>query len=209
MCFHSKQTKGAKELKNRFKAEFPNEGEYAPQVNLNGFEHPSTPIITNSSPDEIQLFQWGLIPHWAKDTSIQNSTLNARIETLNEKPSFESIITQRCLILADGFYEWKWHDKKGKNKEKYLISIPDNEAFAFAGLWSKWIHPINQQTINSYTIITTEANELMAEIHNSTKRMPVILNKKHERTWLNGSSEFVLENNLIATSLDPRLDLFR
>lgn len=114
MCFHSKQSKKAQELKTRFNAKFPKEENYSPKSNLNGFEHPLTPIITNEEPNEIQLYQWGLIPYWAKDTSIQNNTLNAKIETLNEKASFKSIVDQRCLVLVDGFYEWQWYDSKGK-----------------------------------------------------------------------------------------------
>lgn len=208
MCFHSKQSKKAQELKTRFKAKFPQEENYSPKSNLNGFEHPLTPVITSEAPDEIQMYQWGLIPYWAKDTSIQNNTLNAKIETLSEKASFKSIVTQRCLVLVDGFYEWQWHDSKGKNKEKYLMTLKDNEAFTFAGLWSRWTNPINQQIVNSYTIITTEADELMARIHNSKKRMPIILTEETEKLWLQGKSDIVINHNIIATSLEPRIDLF-
>ena len=128
----------------------------------------------------------GLIPFWAKDDSIKQYTLNAKIETLNEKPAFKNSVKNRCLVIADGFYEWKWLDEKGRKKQKYLITLPDSDLFAFAGIWSEWQNKSTGEIINSYSIITTEANELMAEIHNSKKRMPVILTKKNEKDWLGG-----------------------
>jgi putative SOS response-associated peptidase YedK len=126
MCFHSKQSKSAQELKQRFNAKFKDENLYQPNI-YNAFQHPKTPIITNKQPDEIQLFNWGLIPYWAKDNTIKKNTLNARIETIQEKPSFRNVINNRCLILADGFYEWQWLDEKGKLKKKYELTLPNNE----------------------------------------------------------------------------------
>jgi putative SOS response-associated peptidase YedK len=104
--------------------------------------------------------------------------------------------SKRCLVLADGFYEWKWLDPKGKSKQKYLLTLPDNKAFAFAGLWNTWTNRNTGETLNTYTIITTAANELMSEIHNTKKRMPVILNPEAEKNWLDGG-EFVMQNDLI------------
>ena len=115
---------------------------------------------------------------------------------------------QLCLILTNGFYEWKWLDEKGKKKEKFLICIEHNALFSFAGLWSTWINPLNKKIIKTYTILTTQANTLMSEIHNSTKRMPIILTQETENNWLTGSSDFEINHNLIATSLQPRADLF-
>ena len=198
MCFHSKQTKSAQELKHRFKAEFPNESLYKPTI-YNGFQHPKTPIITNDKNKTIQMCSWGLIPPWAKNTDIQRVTLNARIETLDKKPSFKSVINNRCLILSDGFYEWQWLDKKGKEKQKYLITAPNETAFAFAGLWSQWIDKTTGEVIKSYTIITTQANHLMSKIHNTKKRMPVILNPNNENDWLMGNAINSNNMNLIAT----------
>jgi putative SOS response-associated peptidase YedK len=186
MCFFSKISKTATELQNRFNAKFENENEFQPS-NYNGFEFPKTPVITNSDIHKIQLFYWGLIPHWAKDTAIRKNTLNARIETIHEKPSFKNSINNRCLVITDGFYEWQWLDEKGKNKKKYLITLLDNKAFAFAGLWNEWVDKGTGEKIKTYTILTTEANELLSIIHNSKKRMPVILNEKNEMNWLNGN----------------------
>lgn len=116
MCYHSKQTKSAQELKHRFKATFFEEEEYTPTI-YNGFSFPKTPVITNADTHNIQLFNWGLIPPWAKDKDIRKNTLNARYETLSEKPSFKSSLKNRCIVLSDGFYEWQWLDEKGKNKQ--------------------------------------------------------------------------------------------
>ena len=198
MCFHSKQTADATKLKNRFKASLINsESEFQSNV-YNGFTHPKTPVITNENPDLIQLFEWGLIPSWANDKKIQDVTLNARIETITEKPSFKGSLNQKCLILLDGFYEWKWLDSKGKEKQKYLISLPDNEPFAVAGLWSMWINDVNEQLF-SYTMITAEARGIMREIHNTKLRMPVILTEGNERSWLMGKTKADIVPNLVAT----------
>lgn len=195
MCFHSKLSKSAQELEHRFKATFKDKAAYKPSI-YNGFEFPQTPVISNQQPDVIQLFQWGLIPNWAKDDSIKKHTLNARIETINEKPAFRNVANNRCLILCDGFYEWKWLDPKGKAKQKYLLTLPHDEAFAFAGIWSEWVDKSSGEIIHSYSILTTQAEGLMSEIHNSKKRMPIILAKEYEKKWLQGE-ELHTENHLL------------
>ena len=136
MCFHSKQTASAVQLQNRFKATLAEPDAIFQSEHYHGFEHPKTPIITNAEPELIQLYQWGLIPFWAKNDEIKKSTLNARIETITEKPSFQHVTHRKCLILLNGFYEWQWLDEKGKQKQQYLISLPDDEPFALAGLSS-------------------------------------------------------------------------
>ena len=185
MCFHSKQSKDAQTLENRFKAKVKKNVLFQSGY-FNGFTYPKTPIISNVNPTEIDNYNWGLIPAWAKDKTIQQHTLNAKIETLNEKPSFKNNIKNRCLVIADGYYEWQWLDPKGKNKQKYLITLTSEEPFAFAGIWSEWIDINTGELIKTYSIITTEANDLMAEIHNNKKRMPIILNNDNELLWLNG-----------------------
>ena len=200
MCFHSKQSKSAQELQHRFNAKFENIDMFQPAI-YNGFLFPKTPVITNKSTDTIQLFNWGLIPHWAKDDSIKKYTLNAKIETIHKKPSFRNVVKKRCLILVDGFYEWKWLDEKGKNKQKYLITLPDNDAFSIGGLYSEWVDKTTGEVIHTYTILTTEANALMSEIHNTKKRMPVILNKEIEQKWLTGQIDNLTEIKLVATEI--------
>lgn len=200
MCFHSKQSKSAQELKNRFKVNFENEMIYDPAI-YNGFQFPKTPVITNTQPENIQLYQWGLIPFWAKDDSIKKNTLNARIETIKEKPSFRNVVNNRCLVIADGFYEWQWLDEKGKQKQKYELHLPNNEIFAFAGLWSEWIDRETGEIINTYTILTMEANALMRKIHNTKKRMPIILSPENETKWLNGQELVIQNDDLRATAI--------
>ena len=126
------------------------------------------------------------MPTWAKDKTFRKNLLNAKIETIKELPSFRNSVKNRCLVLVDGFYEWKWLDEKGKNKEKYHIKLPDHEAFAMAGIWSNWVDKETGEILKTYTIVTTEADALISQIHNTKKRMPVILTPENEEKWLNG-----------------------
>ncbi|NNK82569.1 MAG: SOS response-associated peptidase [Flavobacteriaceae bacterium] len=199
MCFHSKLSKKAQDIESRFDAKFNNIKQYTSRDNINGFAFPKTPVIANLKRDIIQQFSWGLIPFWAKDNTIRKYTLNAKIETLHEKPSFRNVMDNRCLVITDGFYEWQWLDPKGKQKQKYLITFPENQLFTFGGIWSEWVEKVTGEIVNSYSIVTTEANTFMAEIHNSKKRMPVILTKENETRWLDGET--------INTFKKPKIDL--
>ena len=135
-------------------------------------------VIQQNGDNRLLMLRWGLIPYWAKDVSIGNKLINARAETLEEKPSFRNSLEQkRCLVLADGFYEWK---SEGRVKKPYRITLQDVGTFSFAGLWDSWLSPEGQR-INSCTIITTTPNKLMEPIHN---RMPVILPQNMEPVWL-------------------------
>ncbi|MDR3539433.1 MAG: SOS response-associated peptidase [Desulfosporosinus sp.] len=143
---------------------------------------------------QLALFRWGLIPFWAKDPSIGNKLINARAETVDEKPSFKhSLQRKRCLIVVDGFYEWK---KEGTTKKPYRITLGSKEIFGFAGLWDTWKSPAGD-IVNSCSIITTTPNNLMAPIHN---RMPVILSRESEQLWLNQS---IVESSLLKSLLVP------
>ncbi len=127
------------------------------------------PVILNSEPTTINLCRWGLIPSWAKEERIGNRMINARAETLLQKPSFRiPFKKQRCLVLTDGFYEWK---KTSDGKIPHRVSMRDDEPFAFAGIWEVWKTP-DGEDVKSFSIITTEPNELMKPLHN---RMPVII----------------------------------
>lgn len=207
MCFHTIQSKLALQIEKRFNAKIKDKKEFAPNGHINGFTFPKTPIITNEHPEIIEHYNWGLIPHWAKDDHIKAMTLNAKIETIEDKPSFRDVTTQRCLVIANGFYEWQWLDSKGKNKVKYEIGIGNEDLFAFAGLYSHWTDTITGEIHNTYTIITTEANPLMAEIHNIKKRMPVILHPEDEQKWLEIASfnqfAYPYSVDLIATKTPP------
>jgi putative SOS response-associated peptidase YedK len=184
MCFHSKQSKSATQVEKRFKAKIDNIPAFTPHENINGFDFPSTPVIIDDKPEIITHYNWGLIPEGSQNDEIRKLTLNARIETIEEKPSFKNSENKRCLVIANGFYEWQWLDSKGKHKNKYEIGIDNNDLFAFAGIYANWIDTITGEVRNTYAIVTTAANPLMAEIHNIKKRMPVILKKEDETKWL-------------------------
>lgn len=136
------------------------------------------PVLTAEKPLHLSLFRWGLIPSWAKDPSIGNKLLNARAETLSEKPAFREAFSQRrCLIPADGFYEWK---ASPYGKIPQHIHHKNRSLLTFAGLWESWKDAEGRE-IRSYTIITTSPNQLMAEIHD---RMPVIISPEERAIWL-------------------------
>ncbi len=148
-------------------------------------------IINDHGTEQTQLI-WGLIPFWAKDKSISSRLINARAETIAERPTFKhSFERRRCLILASGFYEWK--KISGSKKIPYFVKLESTSLFFFAGLWDKWIAP-NGEFMQTATIITTEPNAIMADIHN---RMPVILSRESSLIWLdNHSSEQSLRSLL-------------
>ncbi len=143
---------------------------------------PTQDILTvlNTAPPKLTFTHWGLIPFWAKDKKIGYKMINARAETLATKSSFrEPLKKRRCIVFADGFYEWKSENKM--TKTPYFIHMKDNEPFAFACLWDHRTDKETGETINSSTIITTDANPLIGEIHN---RMPVILEPDAFKVWL-------------------------
>ncbi len=151
-------------------------------------------IVNREGENWLEKFHWGLVPFWAKDISIGNKMINARGETVATKPSFRNAFKKRrCLILADGFYEWK--GKKGQ-KQPMLLTLPEGNPFAFAGLWETWNKKDDTDSIyKSCAIITTDASESVREIHH---RMPVILKPEVYEAWLDPDNQdaAVLENIL-------------
>lgn len=159
---------------------------------------PSQPVavIPNDGLNRLDFFNWGLIPFWAKDKKIGNRLINARSETLAEKPSFRgSFKYKRCLVLADGFYEWRKVPGVSTKTPMY-IHMKDKKPFAFAGLWDNW-HSKDGSEIRTCTIITTEPNSLIAEIHN---RMPVILPADTYSDWLHEGEH---DQALLSSFLKP------
>ncbi|MDJ0812680.1 MAG: SOS response-associated peptidase [Woeseiaceae bacterium] len=164
--------------------------------------------IRNGEDDdpELVMLRWGLVPFWAKDPSIGNRMINARAETVAEKPAFRAAYRhRRCLVLADGFYEWH---REGSVKTPYYISSADGEPFAFAALWENWNSKESDDSIQSTTLITTEANDFMASLHH---RMPVVLTPDTARRWLQGGDDalaFALEHTpeLRAWAVDRRVN---
>jgi len=190
MCFHLAATAAAKTLEARFDAMFPESNLFEPAEEFNAFAHPKLPVITAEKTDQIDLFNWGLVPAWVKDNAMadkmKKATLNARVETAFDKPSFRDPMRfKRCIIPATAFYEWKHVQTRVEpksprtitDKVKYKIST-DQDVFAFAGLWDSW------KEWKGFSILTMPANPLMARIHNSAKRMPFILTPENEKKWL-------------------------
>jgi putative SOS response-associated peptidase YedK len=157
---------------------------------------PSQQILAITQEDEerkANLFRWGLIPFWSKDPSIGNKLINARAETLDEKPSFKHLIKRkRCLIVSDGFYEWKKEEGK---KQPYFIQMKSRKAFALAGLWDAWRD--KDDCVYTCTIITTVPNDLMKPLHS---RMPVILDEEQEKIWLDSN---ITDSTYLKTLLTP------
>lgn len=147
----------------------------APTQPVAVIRHPSENVGT---PRQLVMLRWGLVPSWATDPKIGNRLINARAETVAEKPAFRAALRRRrCLVAADGFYEWR---RAGATKQPYFIHLADDRPFAFAGLWERWEGP-DHTVLETCAVITTEANELMASIHD---RMPVILSPDDYALWL-------------------------
>ncbi len=155
-----------------------------PQYNIAPTQSIATVTVSlETMQRQFQFMRWGLIPSWAKDMKIGSKMINARSETVAEKPAFRSAIKhRRCLIIADGFYEWQ---PQGKKKQPYYFQMANNEPFALAGLWENWRSP-EAENIVSCSIITTAANETVQPVHD---RMPVILPSGHWEQWLDPSIE--------------------
>ncbi len=177
MCGRFTLTADLKAVADRFGVPVPPDwATCAPRYNI----APSQNVIVVGGDGKryMKEMRWGLIPTWAKDPSIGNQMINARAETLAEKPAFRAALKKRrCLIPADGFFEWQ---KLGKVKQPMRIVLRSHEPFGFAGLWEHWRSPEGKEVLTC-TIITTEANELLKQVHD---RMPVILTREAEAGWL-------------------------
>jgi len=151
-----------------------------PRYNIAPTQEAPVIVSEDGAPRSLELFRWGLIPSWAKDPAVGNRMINARAETLSEKPSFRRPFQRtRCLVLADGFYEWKALPGRA-GKTPYRIAEVSEEPFAMAGLWERWKAPDGRET-RSFAIVTTRANSSLAPIHD---RMPVVLDRAGEGAWL-------------------------
>ncbi|HNP07381.1 MAG TPA: SOS response-associated peptidase [Cyclobacteriaceae bacterium] len=198
MCYHKQDKALAAALVKRYDVPLP--FDYTPVHYENGFDFKSSPVITAEKPTEFQAINWGLIPWWSKSKNdaeqIRMRTLNAISEEIYEKSSFRDSINngKRCLIPCTGFFEWRWFNG-GKTKYPYYIHLKEGKIFSIAGLYSNWVDKVSGEEIVTYSVLTTKANELMEKIHNSKKRMPVILPMEHEKDWLNPNltKEDVLE----------------
>jgi putative SOS response-associated peptidase YedK len=186
VCYFSSISVGFKIIEDRFGVRFLQTESFQPVFSASAFTFPSLPVISDDDPEHITFMQWGMIPFWVKSnesaTGIREKTLNARCETIFEKPAFRfSAHAKRCLVIADGFFEWR---HIGKNTYPYYIRLKSHSPFAFAGVWDCWTNPDAKQVVRSFSVVTAKANALLEKIHNTKKRMPVILPKERERYWL-------------------------
>lgn len=175
MCGRYQTTKEAEVIEKIFEARI-NKKIY--KKSFNAAPSQKLPIISNADPSEVQFYRWGLIPFWAKEESIGYKMINARLETINEKPSYKGLVNKkRCLVITDGYFEWK---KEKSGKQPFRICLKDKSLFAYAGLWSEWKNS-KDEIIQTFTIITTDAHKAIEHIHN---RMPVMLSPADAKRWI-------------------------
>jgi putative SOS response-associated peptidase YedK len=187
MCYHKQDIALESELIKRYNAgiDFP----YSPVFYENGFDHLPTALLTGAPPGRFQSLRWGLIPWWVKShaeaMAMRARTLNCISEEAFDKPAFrDSIREKRCLVPCTGFFEWRWFNN-GKTKYPYFIRLKGEKIFSLAGIWSTWTDRGTGEELATYAVLTTRANPLMERVHNSKKRMPVILPREYEPDWLN------------------------
>ncbi|WP_029905286.1 SOS response-associated peptidase [Prevotella sp. 10(H)] len=195
MCFYISMNKNAQTLASRYGLKTDILESYQDILNehyqINAFTNPLCYVVTNS--EELHAFNWGLIPHWERTPQdadkIRAMTYNARSESIFEKPSFrEPIRSKRCLVPSTGYFEY--HHNADSSTTPYFIYLKNTEIFSIAGIYDSWKNPANGDIINTFSIITTEANSFTAEIHNGGKnpnRMPVILSPMDEKQWIDSS----------------------
>lgn len=188
MCYHLSAT----ERRDKYWSErYHITTDYTGQLNnyyhTSGFNHPVFNTVASESPHEISNFDWGLIPYWVKDEAqaeaLRKQTINARCESIFEKPSFrESIYTRRCIIPVTGFFEW--HTKDAKSKFPFFIYLKAEEVFSIGGIYDRWTNRATGEVKSTFSVITTDANPMMAAIHNTKLRMPLILPREKELEWI-------------------------
>jgi len=183
MCYHISKP-SVRALKNNFKDGFHIVTDDSERCS--GYDHPDLPATLAFGAEELTALEWGLIPAWARDLAharqLQNGGLNARDDMMFDRPMFRDSAThRRCLIWLDGFYEWQ---HAGKKKVPYHIHMPGGALMAVGGLWSEWRDPLRGVLFRTCAIVTTAANELMSEIHNTKRRMPFIVGENVRQIWL-------------------------
>lgn len=203
MCGRFVSTSPPDEIATYFDAQAPTEAAQEPNYNV----APTSDIYVVLEDGDVRVVaphHWGLVPVWAKDPSLGGRMINARAETLADKSAFKAAFKRRrCIIPVDGFYEWQKVPGR-KTKQPYFIHRPDEEPFAFAGLWEEWRGPSRDgsQRLRSATIITTEANEAMAPVHD---RMPVILPPSAWDAWLDPANDDLAGLGRLLVPAPPRI----
>lgn len=197
MCGRFSLAISKERISKKFNVDIPDD--LSPNYNISPTQ--STYVITNTAPQQLQSMQWGLVPHWSKDEKLGHNLINARSESIAGKPSFRiPIRRRRCLVLADGFYEWK---KVGRQRQPYRITRREDPVMVMAGLWDEW-RDSSGGLLTTFAIITVPPNAEMREIHD---RMPVLLEGDAISAWL---QDLPLEHtlSLLQTAPDGSLDLF-
>lgn len=200
MCYSNSSTSSVESISKKYNRIVPTNKVLPTYYFVSGFSFPEMWSITENP--KIQCMQWGLIPKWYKGelNTIAAKTLNARIETLDQRASFRNLIKNKhCVIPSNGFYEWQ---SRGKEKIPYFIQPRNSEFFSFAGLYDIWTDINSGRIIHSFSIVTTEANSLMSKIHNSKKRMPFVLKNDKIENWISG--EFLTPENSSIQSNEMR-----
>jgi putative SOS response-associated peptidase YedK len=186
VCGRYTQTHSLKELAKRFTFLQPDQPDFELLPRYNVAPAQDAPIVfseESESERKLAMMRWGLIPRWSRDASIAFKTINARSETLEQKPAFKDAYKKRrCLVLADGFYEWR---SEGKKRLPVFIALEKRAPFAMAGLWEAWKDPSGRE-VRSFTIVTVPANEALRPLH---ERMPAILRREDEALWLDARSD--------------------
>jgi len=186
MCYNVSVNLSAEQLLKTFDLDEIEADDWETYYTVSAFLHPRLPVITSEQPKRITCMNWGLIPHWVSDEKtagdIWKMTPNAKSETVFEKPAFRSSIgPRRCLVPVNGFYEWQ--SVSGK-KYPYYIFAKDKSPLALAGIYDRWVNTETGEIRSTFSILTTEANPLMERIHNSKKRMPLILPRERQKAWI-------------------------
>lgn len=219
MCFTVNVNLIKEELENRYGATLIDPDKYRPSYYYHAFALPDIPALCSGNPSTLKLLKWGLIPSRTRNledaNEIRYKTFNARSESIDTKPSFSlSFKTMRCIIPLRGFFEWQ---HVGKEKVPWYIYHADNEILSVAGLYDEWVESNTGEKFTTFSIVTTDANNLMSEIHNSGKRMPAILDRDSELKWidlslspddakriLKPSSESILKAHTISPLVNSR-----
>jgi len=185
MCYSNSSTSKNIDLSKKYGKKIPLNMDETPIYYALGFTFPNWRIVTKN--DTLETMKWGLIPSWFKgqdSNEIANMTMNAKVESVDEKASFKHLLhRQECIVPSNGFFEWQ---TIGKEKIPYFIYPSHGDIMSIAGLYDQWMDPISRELKKTFTILTCPANEIMEEIHNSKKRMPVLLKQEDEDNWLQG-----------------------
>ncbi|HTA27304.1 MAG TPA: SOS response-associated peptidase [Bacteroidia bacterium] len=190
MCYNIKNKLKAAALREKYKAMADEALDKINYYHVSGFDHPQLPVLAQGHKNEFQLYYWGLIPSWcpdeAKARELSNVALNAKSETIFEKPMFrDAIIRKRCILPVTGFYEWR---EENKIKYPYFIYPKTDELFTMGCISDTWADRQTGEVLNTFSIVTTEANSVMALIHNKKKRMPLLLDDAGWEKWLDNSA---------------------